>query len=383
MSEKKLKKPKQNYGPGNVLRSKREEYEWSVEAVAEALHLSSDVVKSIEADRYDELPGATYVLGYWRSYSRLLGIDIEDTIDANKRNLTVVVPETRSLHMANAYHPVKRSGFLIWISILALLASLVYYSWQQNFYGLFDGFGDDAAEQAQVSETNDENVVVNSVQTNESDSVLRKIEKTPFQNKAIKIESTQVDQSSAASNTQDGVTSEPLVTTTDSGLLMQNPQDNSLPDENTAVASSNKAEPVVEEPPTKLLAQDGLVMSGEDGLEQNSQSAEETTTEEATANNEQPKTQSVSATSGDGSLLVLTLSKDSWLDIRDRTNKRLVYATEKAGDTITVNGTPPFYLYIGTPSGVSVKYKGENVAFETHKSGLFARFKLDDTLEYL
>ena len=39
MSEEKIEVPEQNYGPGNVLRAKREEYEWSIEAVAEALQL--------------------------------------------------------------------------------------------------------------------------------------------------------------------------------------------------------------------------------------------------------------------------------------------------------------------------------------------------------
>ena len=97
MSEEKIEVPEQNYGPGNVLRAKREEYEWSIEAVAEALHLSTHSVKAIEGDRYDELPGATYVIGYWRSYARLLGIDIEETIEVNKRNLNIVTSESAGL----------------------------------------------------------------------------------------------------------------------------------------------------------------------------------------------------------------------------------------------------------------------------------------------
>ena len=78
--------------------------------------------------------------------------------------------------------------------------------------------------------------------------------------------------------------------------------------------------------------------------------------------------------------MVLTLSKDSWLDIRDKTNTRLLYKTETAGKSIKVTGTPPFYVYIGTPDGVSIQYLGKDVPFETHKSGLFARFKLGEEI---
>lgn len=393
MSDKKLKKPKQNYGPGNVLRTKREEYEWSIEAVAEALHLSSYVVKSIEADRYDELPGATYVIGYWRSYARLLGIDLEETIDANKRNLNIVVPETPSLHMANAYHPVQRSGFLIWIGILALLASLVYYSWQQNFYGLFDAGGEDSTEQSEVSVTDDEQTLVGADADADS-GVLRKIEKTSFQNQSTNLEAQKSEQNLSTQSSQNNAAIELNVTTPESGLLMQSQQDDSLLDDKSTNVPGVEAETIVDEPPSEVLAQDGLVLSGEvavkqaeietaDNPDQDSQTSEGTVTEETTVDSEQPKAQTNAITSGNGAILVLSLSKDSWLDIRDKTNKRLVYATEKAGDTIKVNGTPPFYLYIGTPSGVSLKYKGEDVDFETHKSGLFARFKLDKTLEYL
>jgi cytoskeleton protein RodZ len=78
--------------------------------------------------------------------------------------------------------------------------------------------------------------------------------------------------------------------------------------------------------------------------------------------------------------MTLTLSKDSWLDIRDKTRKRLLYKTEKAGQTIEVTGLPPFYVYVGTPDGVTIQYQGKDVPFETHKTGMFARFKLDDEM---
>ena len=139
MSEETIQLPEQNYGPGNVLRAKREEYEWSVEAVAEALHLSTHSVKAIEADRYEDLPGATYVIGYWRSYARLLGIDIEETIEVNKRNLNIVTAEAAGLDVNRAFQQKSSKGGKGWLILLIILSGLAYYAWQQQFFGLLEG----------------------------------------------------------------------------------------------------------------------------------------------------------------------------------------------------------------------------------------------------
>ncbi len=127
----------QNYGPGNVLRSKREEYDWSVEAVADALHLPVTHISAIEDDRFEDLPGSTYVIGYWRSYARLLGIDIEDTIEANKRN--VIEEENEDVVMASQegiYAHGARSGVmgivLTVCLLLILLAGGLWYAWKQD-----------------------------------------------------------------------------------------------------------------------------------------------------------------------------------------------------------------------------------------------------------
>ena len=126
MSEETILRPEQNYGPGNVLRAKREEYEWSVDAVAEALHLSTTSVKAIEADRYEDLPGATYVMGYWRSYARLLGIDIEDTIEANKQNLNIVTAEASGMDVHRAFSHKKRDGSGSGGWLLFLIAAAIF-----------------------------------------------------------------------------------------------------------------------------------------------------------------------------------------------------------------------------------------------------------------
>jgi cytoskeleton protein RodZ len=383
----------QNYGPGNVLRGKREEYEWSVEAVAEALHLSTNSVKAIEADRYDDLPGETYVIGYWRSYARLLGIDIEETIEANKRNLKVVVPESSGYDINEGYRRKKSAGFLLPLLLIAALGGAAYYVWQQQFFGWFDKVqlfsSNEPALNAGLDENND---AVDAEPAIKETQVLRPLENVEAQNAAIQLpasdnalansgQGTLADSNSAQLTQEADLVLKPLeqdqtsveptdMQSTNAGLgnLQQG-----------LVLPSNDANQTVEQANSILQGQS----SGSEMGVATTQAVDSAGTLASTGGESQVTDKSTDVAIVDKSTLILSLSKDSWLDVRDKTNKRLLYRTETAGNQIKVKGTPPFYIYIGTPSGVKIKYQGKNVPFETHKSGLFARFKLGDTLESL
>jgi cytoskeleton protein RodZ len=404
MSEDNLQLPEQNYGPGNVLRAKREEYEWSVEAVAEALHLSTYSVKAIEADRYEDLPGATYVIGYWRSYARLLGIDIEETIEVNKRNLNIVTAEAAGLDVNRAFKHKSSRGGKGWFLLLIILGGLAYYAWQQQFFGLLDGIPsliDEPMMEDQTQSTETKDTAESSTPKKQA-QVLRPLKTVP----AEPVEITVV-KSGNIGTVQDEIddSAQTLSDQPASGLVLQTTAGNQSSTENVPqsggqtglvmASSQNAADPDPNGTTGQNLLQAQTTASSTVPADTaatqstsdagnlapmtetpSTSSAEQTNTETSNA----PQAQAVEQ----GSSMTLTLSKDSWLDIRDKTNKRLLYKTESAGKEIVVKGTPPFYVYIGTPDGVTVRYKGKDVPFETHKSGLFARFKLgDETLEPL
>ncbi|MEE9448390.1 MAG: RodZ domain-containing protein [Arenicellales bacterium] len=380
MSEEIIEPQKQNYGPGSVLRAKREEYEWSVEAVAEALHLATDSVRSIEADRYDELPGATYVLGYWRSYARLLGIDMESTIEANKKNLQIVTPASTGVDVSNAYHyKSKKGGVLLVFLLLASLAAFGYYAWQQNFFDLL--LSDDSGAQSSLSaegEDADAGAGNHQILTGtEKAQVLRPLElskpklKTVVNEPVAKLApadvgNADVDKRKASGLVLSNVAPNTTITnsTAQQGLNMASNQ--GLSSEANKVNTPLKLKTIANSVPPIAKTEPILLTEGA----------------KVKASAEAPSTAS-SQTNGDVTKLVLSLTKDSWLDVRDKSNKRIIYETKTAGSVVTVKGNPPFYVYIGTPSGVKVQYKGKDVPFKTHDSGLFARFKLGDVLQAL
>jgi cytoskeleton protein RodZ len=70
---------------GALLREAREATGMSVAEVSRALRIRQVYVEAIESDDYPSLPGKTYVLGFLRSYSDLLGLDGDDVVQRYRR----------------------------------------------------------------------------------------------------------------------------------------------------------------------------------------------------------------------------------------------------------------------------------------------------------
>ncbi len=400
----------QNFGPGNVLRAKREEYEWSVESVAQALHLSTANIKAIEDDRYDQLPGSTYVIGYWRSYARLLGINIEETIEANKRNLHVVQPKSTGINVNKAMPQSSSQGKgSIWLLLSALVLAGLGYAWYSGMFNpvkLIGGESNDGlVEQSTPNngEEQDENEgVLRSVEdalrnvveenssgsSNELNGQIASQPVTMASEQAIQSSAITIEENTAQSDLQ-GTLVEPSIneTTTASAesILQQEVTANTNTLNSDTVAAqvtalntsgqqgeTQQTNPEVQTDQTSLLVQTDPVVTD------STQSAN--VTQQSAGQNNTVATQSAELDEG---LLELTLTKDSWLDVRDVVGDRLIYRSGKSGEVIELRGQAPFYVYIGTPTGVQVKYLNKDVPFQAHQSGLFARFKLGKTLEQL
>ncbi len=384
MSEETLQVPEQNYGPGNVLRAKREEYEWSVEAVAEALHLSTHIIKAIEADRYEDLPGATYVVGYWRSYARLLGIDIEETIEVNKRNLNIVKAEPAGLDINRALGHKSKSGGMGGLLLLILLAAFAYYAWQQQFFGMLDGVvgGKDETATTQNGQPDQASDAVSLSPEPKQEQVLMPLK---VEQDAPARALPESDSSSSSVATDNSNKAKVFSGQSGTGLVLQADKKDKAVQEQAPRQGSQVGLVLTqntESPDTASSDSDAssniLKAQSEPEMTAGSDSASSQSGSQASDTASSPAATSASATGME--TMTLTLSKDSWLDIRDKTRTRLLYKTEKAGQKIDVTGVPPFYVYIGTPDGVSIHYRGKDVPFETHKTGMFARFKLDDEM---
>lgn len=74
--------------------------------------------------------------------------------------------------------------------------------------------------------------------------------------------------------------------------------------------------------------------------------------------------------------LVLEVSADSWVEIRDAAGERLEYDLLRAGSTHTYRGTAPYRVLVGNAEAVSVRYNGAPFDLTPHVQGNLARFEV-------
>jgi len=67
-------------GEGQMLQDAREEKQWSYVYTEEITKIRVRYIKALEEEKYEVLPGATYVKGYLRTYAKQLGLNSDEII---------------------------------------------------------------------------------------------------------------------------------------------------------------------------------------------------------------------------------------------------------------------------------------------------------------
>ncbi|MDR3126237.1 MAG: helix-turn-helix domain-containing protein, partial [Rickettsiales bacterium] len=69
---------------GSLLRAKREELGRDIQEISAALRIKPQYLSALEDDKYSNLPGAAYAIGFIRTYADYLGLDPQKLIDEYK-----------------------------------------------------------------------------------------------------------------------------------------------------------------------------------------------------------------------------------------------------------------------------------------------------------
>lgn len=75
--------------PGAQLAVVRKAKGYTIEYIANKLHLRMRLVEALEADDYKKLPSAVFVQGYLRAYAKLVDLNAEPLLETYKRNYMV------------------------------------------------------------------------------------------------------------------------------------------------------------------------------------------------------------------------------------------------------------------------------------------------------
>jgi cytoskeleton protein RodZ len=105
-----------------------------VEEVARQMNLSASTIRSFEADNHRGLPGRTFVRGYLRNYARIIGVPVEELVQAydaqfaeEEEPATFLAPRRRALRWLGPVIILLGAGLVL--AILWGLVSLVTQHW--------------------------------------------------------------------------------------------------------------------------------------------------------------------------------------------------------------------------------------------------------------
>ncbi|MFT7532646.1 MAG: cytoskeleton protein RodZ [Gammaproteobacteria bacterium] len=127
-----------NMSPGAMLRRQRQRMGWTVDEIASALCLSSVLIQNLEVNKFSDMGGSTFVLGYLRGYARLIGIDIEDSIIKHRAEIPEYVPDTENIPTIrnnSAKKTTKKRSILDISLIITGLVVLLTGAGLYTFYG--------------------------------------------------------------------------------------------------------------------------------------------------------------------------------------------------------------------------------------------------------
>ena len=151
-------------------------------------------------------------------------------------------------------------------------------------------------------------------------------------------------------------------------MTQTNPQEPSESVGREAPPASDEAEvgKPEDELRARIEAEETLRTQGQSPASGNDDKIEPATADETT----------LSLPAGGRRAIILDFDAASWVDLRDAEDKRLVYEHISQGRRITVEGMPPFSVFLGNAGGVRIEYEGNPFDFSKFTNGVYARFTL-------
>ena len=306
-------------GPGHRLREAREARRLTLEQAAAQLRMQVRIIQALENDDYSGLPGSTFVQGYLRSYSRLLGLPEESILalaqpSTNREPILVSTIADGKAEVSSRDLPFRM------ITLLVFIAMVVGMGWWLSQRDLSLQATSPVAEQSSGGEQGlwlpEEQVRLHG--DPESLSAGADGDSAGGQDE---------DAGNGATDGEDEVTQEEVSALED------------------GVSQEQSVPPVSEEPRPVVMV------------------AAEMSPPALTA--EMPQ-----------SLLELEYQADSWSEVSDAAGRKLAYGLISAGQKLKLRGEAPFRVFLGFATGVTVYYNGALYDHRPFQRGDVARFRI-------
>ena len=340
------------HSSGEMLKRERERQGLTLEEVAVQLNLRPAVVSGLEADQYNEVPVAAYRRGYLRAYARLMGIDEGPVVAAYnaQHGDTRSDVERRVTPVQQARKPSRVGAWIFKLFTLLVILGLIGLTllWWQSRNGN-DLLGLSGAEKSAVEAVNDE-----PAGASDTDGQDAGMPPAADQDDELGLVASEGDAADA------GESEPPLVV-------------DPATSEDTATATATAPGDTPQTPDPIIAEPDN---SSATGTARSDGSATASQADSATPPAEQSATQTPAVNQRQ---LSLTFNEQSWTEIYDANDRRILVGLQSAGTQATAEGEPPFRLTIGNATGVELNYRGEAVDLAARTGGNnVARFTLGE-----
>ena len=312
-------------GPGQRLRTAREGMGLSTRDIASRLRLDVKHIEAIEHNEYNGIMAPVFVRGYLRSYARLVNLPPDTVLrhyDSGQSNSPQVLHSKLTSVTANS-----SERTLSWvIYLLVLTAAIVAVVWWQVRGDLTFG---NKAPLAGIEQ------YLNAQQ----DKVAASPASAPARPEVTVAGTQQVSTPVAAGETASAATITPSP---------------------SAVPATPRTPATVPIPPS-------------------AQTAAASPADQAAGSAERPVVATAAPAKADSAStkLVLRFTADSWVEITDANNTRILYDLVPAGVSKTLDAvTPPIHVVLGNAPAVTVEYNGQTFDHSRYNRVGVARFVL-------
>jgi cytoskeleton protein RodZ len=307
-------------GPGSRIRETREAKGLGLRDLADRLHLNVSIVEHLEADRFDELPEPAYVRGYLRACARALDLDPQPLVAAydaqGVREPEFDTPPVVNRAVATAERRGhRRSPYVLGGVILLAVGVLIVYGWFER------------QDEVRVPDT-------------------------------LSQERVTIDERNRV----------PVETRAEAPAAPPPPV--TRPDEPRAEPLPEIAPPVIGDP--GMVAEPERVPRPVPEPAEPEASAPQVAPEPAVPAEPEPAEAPATAE------LVLTFVEDSWVEIHDANDQRLLVGLMREGTERRVTGTAPYRMFLGNAPGVQMRINDVPYDPSRHaRSDNTARFVLE------
>lgn len=317
-----------NNGPGDQLQAARIQQGLSIEDVATRMHLSLTILQSIEDNNFDEITAPIFVKGYLRAYARLVSLDEDDMI---QRYVEFYSNDDPPINTTSQMAPeisaqdarIKWTTYLVIIVLIALLSA-----WWWN-----------------KAQSKTEAVSLNTDQQTDQEIT----EEQAVEPEIIEVLGDSVEVIAEPD-------SEPLIEETSSADSVDSTPVENSPVENTVA----ELEPEIPEVIAESITIETNTVEPEVIID--AIASENTLTAEEALNTATGLPFDISRAAPAGTdLLNITVNADTWADIKDANNHRLVYDLLRANLSIQIRGKAPFNAFFGNGHGVEISFNSQSI----------------------